>query len=82
MNWEEKRYYWRKQIDGENEKTVPAVVLDPFIGSGTTGIVAENLYRKWIGIELNPEYIKIAEKRLKVKANIDQVNWLKHEITD
>ncbi len=47
------------------------------MGSGTTGIVAENLYRKWIGIELNPEYIKIAEKRLKVKANVNQVNWLK-----
>jgi DNA modification methylase len=56
---------------------VPAVVLDPFFGSGTTGIVAENLYRKWIGIELNPEYIAIAEKRLRTKANIDQGNWLK-----
>ena len=39
------------------------VVLDPFFGSGTTGWVAQRLGRKWIGIELNPEYIKIAEKR-------------------
>ena len=39
------------------------VVLDPFFGSGTTGCVAQRLGRKWIGIELNPEYIKIAEKR-------------------
>ena len=39
------------------------VVLDPFFGSGTTGWVAQRLKRKWIGIELNPEYIKIAEKR-------------------
>ena len=39
------------------------VVLDPFFGSGTTGYVAQRLGRKWIGIELNPEYIKIAEKR-------------------
>jgi len=38
-------------------------VLDPFFGSGTTGWVAQRLGRKWIGIELNPEYIKIAEKR-------------------
>ena len=38
-------------------------VLDPFFGSGTTGRVAERLGRKWIGIEMNPEYIKIAEKR-------------------
>jgi len=38
-------------------------VLDPFFGSGTTGWVAQRLGRKWIGIELNEEYIKIAEKR-------------------
>ena len=40
------------------------VVLDPFIGSGTTAAVAEKLNRKWLGIELNPEYIKFAEERL------------------
>ena len=39
------------------------IVLDPFFGSGTTGWVAQRLGRKWIGIELNPEYVKIAEKR-------------------
>jgi len=39
------------------------VVLDPFFGSGTTGWIAQRLGRKWIGIELNAEYIKIAEKR-------------------
>ena len=38
-------------------------VLDPFFGSGTTGWIAQRLGRKWIGIELNPEYVKIAEKR-------------------
>jgi DNA modification methylase len=42
---------------------VPQIVLDPFFGSGTTGWVAQRLGRKWIGIELNEEYIKIAEKR-------------------
>ena len=40
------------------------IVLDPFMGSGTTGMVAEKLGRKWIGIEINPEYCKIAEKRI------------------
>ncbi|WP_312128698.1 DNA-methyltransferase [Lysinibacillus capsici] len=40
------------------------VVLDPFFGSGTTGLVALKHGRNFIGIELNPEYIKIAEKRL------------------
>ena len=40
------------------------IILDPFCGSGTTGIVAYKNGRKFIGIELNPEYIKLAEKRL------------------
>ena len=39
-------------------------VLDPFIGSGTTGIVARKQDKNFIGIELNPEYIKIADKRM------------------
>jgi len=39
------------------------IVLDPFFGSGTTGQVAERLGRQWIGIELNPEYVKLAKAR-------------------
>jgi DNA modification methylase len=38
-------------------------VLDPFFGSGTVGKVAERLGRKWVGIELNPAYVGIAEKK-------------------
>lgn len=41
------------------------VVLDPFSGSGTTGIVAVNNNRSYIGIELNPEYNEIAKRRFK-----------------
>lgn len=41
------------------------IVLDPFFGSGTTGVVALKQRKKFIGIELNPEYIEIAKKRLK-----------------
>lgn len=40
------------------------VVLDPFIGSGTTGIVANKLGRHYVGIELNPEYVEMAERRI------------------
>ena len=40
------------------------IVLDPFMGSGTTAIVSKKLGRKYLGCELNPEYIKIAERRL------------------
>lgn len=41
------------------------VVLDPFMGAGTTAMVAKKLNRHFIGIELNPSYIRIAEERLK-----------------
>lgn len=40
------------------------VVLDPFFGSGTTGAVANALGREYIGIEINPAYVALAEKRL------------------
>ncbi len=40
------------------------LVLDPFIGSGTTGAVALEKERRFVGIELNPSYLKIAERRL------------------
>jgi len=41
------------------------VILDTFNGSGTSGVVALKYKRQYIGIELNPDYIKIAERRLK-----------------
>ncbi len=40
------------------------VVLDPFVGSGTTCRVAKLLNRRWIGIEINPEYISMSAERL------------------
>lgn len=40
------------------------IVLDPFFGTGTTGVVAQKLKRNWIGIEINDKYIKVAEKRI------------------
>ena len=40
------------------------IVLDPFLGSGTTALVAQKLGRKWIGIEIKDKYIKAAKKRL------------------
>ena len=41
------------------------ICLDPFIGSGTTAVVARKLGRNYIGIDLNPNYIKMAEDRIK-----------------
>lgn len=40
------------------------VVLDPFMGAGTTGLVARKLQRNYLGIELNPAYVEMARKRI------------------
>ncbi len=43
------------------------LILDPFLGSGTTAVVAYQLHRRYIGIEISPNYVKIAKKRLAQK---------------
>lgn len=48
-----------------NAEFKPGIVLDPFFGSGTSGKVAIEQSKDFIGIELNPEYIKLAEDRIK-----------------
>jgi site-specific DNA-methyltransferase (adenine-specific) len=44
--------------------TRPGLVLDPFMGSGTVAMVAERYKRDWLGIELNPAYVKLTQERL------------------
>lgn len=41
------------------------LVLDPFFGTGTAGVVAKRLKRKWIGIEINRDYVEIAKRRIR-----------------
>jgi len=55
---------WRPTCDCDAGEPVPAVVLDPFLGSGTTLAVAVELGRRGIGIELNAGYIELAEARI------------------
>jgi hypothetical protein len=43
---------------------IPATVLDPFSGAGTTGLVATRLGRNYLGIELNPEYAAMSRRRI------------------
>lgn len=49
---------------GCNAGFEPGVVLDPFLGSGTTAMVAKYLGRRFIGIDLNEKYLQIAKKRV------------------
>jgi DNA modification methylase len=56
---------WQPTCTCDRPDPVPCTVLDPFAGSGTTGEVAQDLNRNSILIELNPEYVKIIEQRLR-----------------
>jgi modification methylase len=48
------------------------VVLDPFFGTGTTGAVARRLGRRWIGIEREPSYVKVARERINSTLPLDE----------
>ena len=56
------------------------IVLDPFMGSGTSAVAAETLDRRWIGIELSVNYTEIARKR--VQAFIEERKQLKLEMKE
>jgi len=51
-----------------SSSNVHDLVIDPFLGSGTSAVVAKKLNRQWIGIESNKDYVAMAQERL--KANI------------
>jgi hypothetical protein len=56
--------WWSKPCDCDTDDTQPGIALDPFAGAGTTCMMAKDLGRRFIGIELNPEYVALAQKRL------------------
>jgi DNA modification methylase len=49
----------------------PGVALDPFFGTGTVGLVARELGRDWLGIELKPEYVAMARRRLGPESDVE-----------
>lgn len=56
---------WLIDISFWPNLTSSPIILDPFAGSGTTGVAAKQLGRKYILIEINPDYCKMAEDRLR-----------------
>jgi DNA modification methylase len=54
---------WHPTCACGTEQTEPCLVLDPFAGSGTVGAVAERLGRRWVGVDLKPEYLAMARTR-------------------
>jgi DNA modification methylase len=75
---------WEKTCkhDFKDKDIVPCTVLDIFSGAATTGIVAAKYNRNYVGIELNPEYIKMSKKRLRDFEPIfleekEKPDWLK-----
>jgi len=67
---------WKRDSDGwqptckceVTEPPLPCIVLDPFLGSGTTAAEANNLDRCYVGIEVNPGYIDLAQERIRLPA--------------
>ena len=62
FNSETKTLGWKPSCEcGENP--VPCVIFDPFLGSGTIGVVAQKYNRRWVGCELKWDYCKMSKKR-------------------
>ena len=58
---------WGKMCNCTTDAVEPCVVLDPFSGAGTTGVVAIKHSRCYIGTELNPDYLEISRKRIQAE---------------
>ena len=56
------------------------LVFDPFLGSGTTSVVAKKLGRKYVGVEIDKIYACLAEKRLKLVGTDMQIQGYKHNV--
>ena len=56
-------------------------ILDPFMGSGTTAVVAKALGRKFIGIDISPKYCEMAEERLGRNVKHNEMELLKPQMS-
>jgi len=78
---------WKHACKCGIDETVPCTVLDPFSGTGTTGVVSLLLGRNYIGIDISSEYTEIAHKRiteqcgaLALDISIDKSSVARHTI--
>jgi len=56
------------------------IILDPFVGSGTTAVACKIMHRRYIGVDINPDYVQIAEKRLKdLDGELFKYDWIFEE---
>jgi len=58
------------------------VVIDPFLGSGTTAVVAEQLKRKWKGCDITPEYSQWAANRIELVENWPVEKWIEFDLSN
>lgn len=61
---------WEKQCDCNTHKTKPCIILDPFSGMATTGVVALKYNQNYVGIEINKEYLEMSRRRLGLEDRI------------
>src|SRR5690606_41118336 len=71
---------WRPTCDCEPREPVPCTVLDPFAGSGTTGMVATGHGRNAILIELDPRYAELIRERIGPMLETQEATDRGHEI--
>lgn len=70
---------WKRTCKCPGDARVPATVLDPFMGSGTTGIVARQLGRRWIGVDISEEYAKMVRRRMEGQTLSLPLTWKEPE---
>lgn len=58
------------------------LVLDPFLGSGTTAVVAEQLKRRWLGCDFSPEYVQWAVRRIELVKDWSIEKWIEYDLSN
>lgn len=66
---------WEPRCECGSPDRVPALVLDPFAGAGTTLLVAARMGLRSVGVEANPEYLAMASRRVGAEAEQRQIAW-------